>query len=324
MTTQASANGTRPDGKSKPPKAVKAPKDPEGRMPLGEHIRELRTRLFRASLGIALGAVAGWFVHEWVIHLLSKTVCTVHNIHGVGGVYDPHAPCPNGVLTLTGPTAGLSLSLKVSLLVGLLLASPVWLYQLWAFIAPGLHKNEKKYSLSFVAVAVPLFAAGTWLAYTIFPTLMKVLLNFVPKETVSLLPMDQFIGFFMRMVLIFGLSFEVPLIVVALNLTGVLSAARLKKSWRYVTFAIFVFSAAAVPTGEPLGMTALAAPMCLLYYGAIGFAVINDKRRAARAANAHLSPDEASALDLTPVPVEQARPVEQVRRSFDDDYDDLT
>ena len=324
MTTQASANGTRPKAKTKPPKASKASKDPEGRMPLADHIRELRTRLFRASLGVALGAVVGWLIHERVIHLLSKTVCTVHNIHGVGGSYDPSKSCPNGVLTLSGATAGLSVSLKVALMVGLLLSSPVWLYQLWAFIAPGLHRNEKKYTLGFVGVAVPLFAAGAWLAYTIFPTLMKVLLNFVPKETVSLLPMDQFIGFFLRMVLIFGASFEVPLLVVALNLTGVLSAERLKKSWRYVTFGIFVFAAAAVPTGEPLGMTALAAPMCLLYYGAIGFAVVNDKRRAARNINANLSPDEASDLDLSPVPIEQARPVEQVRRSYDDDYDDLT
>jgi sec-independent protein translocase protein TatC len=324
MTTQASANGTRPKGKSKVPKAVKVSKDPEGRMPLGEHIRELRTRLFRASVGIALGAIAGWFVHDWVIHELSKTVCNVPNVHGVGGAYDPTRSCPNGVLSLSGPSAGLALSLKVSLMVGLLLASPVWLYQLWAFIAPGLHRNEKKYSLGFVGAGVPLFAAGTWLAYTIFPTLMRVLLNFVPKEAVTLLPTDQFVGFFMRMVLIFGLSFEVPLLVVALNLTGVLSAERLKKSWRYVTFAIFVFSAAAVPTGEPLGMTALAVPMCLLYYGAIGFAVMNDKRRAARSINANLSPDEASDLDLRPVPLEQARPVEQGRRGFDDDYDDLT
>jgi len=104
----------------------------------------------------------------------------------------------------------------------------------------------------------------------------------------------------------------------------VLSAERLKKSWRYVTFGIFVFAAAAVPTGEPLGMTALAAPMCLLYYGAIGIAVINDRRRAARNAYANLSPDEASDLDLSPVPIEQAAPIEQVQRSYDDDYDDLT
>jgi sec-independent protein translocase protein TatC len=325
MTTQASANGTRPQGKSKAPKAVKVSKDPEGRMPLGEHIRELRTRLFRASVGIVLGAIAGWFVHGWVIHELSRTVCNVPNIHGVGGAFDPTRSCPNGVLSLSGPSAGLALSLKVSLLVGLLLASPVWLYQLWAFIAPGLHKNEKKYSLGFVAAGVPLFAAGAELCYVIFPTIMRVLFGFTPKGVSQNLPLDSLISFFMRMVLIFGASFEVPLIVVALNFTGVLSADRLKKSWRYVTFGIFIFAAAAVPTGEPLGMTALAAPMCLLYYGAIGIAILNDRRRAARNINAGLTPDDASDLDLRPVPVDQARPVEQVRRGFDDDdYDDLT
>ena len=320
MTTQASANGTRPK-KSKPPKAVKVPKDPEGRMPLGEHIRELRTRLFRASVGIALGAIAGWLVHGWVIHLLQNTVCNDPSIHGAG---QGSPDCRNGVVAVTGATAGLSISLKVSLMVGLLLASPVWLYQLWAFIAPGLHKNEKKYSLGFVAVGVPLFAAGAGLCYLIFPTIMRVLFGFTPKGVVNILPLDQLINFFMRMVLIFGASFEIPLVVVALNFTGVLSAERLKKTWRYVTFGIFVFAAAAVPTGEPLGMTALAAPMCLLYYSAIGIAIVNDKRRAARDINANLSPDEASDLDLRPVPVEQARPIEQVRRSFDDDYDDLT
>lgn len=321
MTTQASANGTRPQGKSKPSKIVKVPKDPEGRMPLGDHIRELRTRLFRASVGIVLGAIVGWFVHEWVIQLLENTVCNDTSVHGVG---QPTQQCKNGLVTITGPTAGLALSLKVSLMVGMLLASPVWLYQLWAFIAPGLHRNEKKYSLGFVAAGVPLFAAGAALCYTIFSTIMRVLLGFTPKGVSNILPLDTFINFFLRMVLIFGVSFEIPLIVVALNFAGVLSAERLKKSWRYVTFAIFVFAAGAVPTGEPLGMTALAAPMCLLYYAAIGIAVLNDRRRAARNINAGLTPDEASNLDLSPVPVEQARPVEQVRRGFDDDYDDLT
>ncbi|WP_194898276.1 twin-arginine translocase subunit TatC [Catenulispora pinisilvae] len=320
MTTQASANGTRPKGKSKPPKVVKADKDPEGRMPLGEHIRELRTRLFRASVGIAIGSVAGWLVHKQVIHALTRAVCDAK----ARGVAQGVPSCRSGVLTSNGTTSGIAVDFKVSLMVGLILSCPIWLYQLWAFIAPGLHKNEKKYSLTFVGVAVPLFAGGATLCYVIVPHVMSVLLGFTPSESPNAIPLADYIGFFMRMVLVFGASFEVPLIVVALNFTGVLSAARLKKSWRYVTFGIFIFAATAVPTGEPLGMTALAAPMCLLYYSAIGIAVLNDKRRAARNINANLSPDESSDLDLSPVPVEQARPVEQVRRGFDDDYDDLT
>ena len=321
MTTQASANGTRPKGKSKPPKSVKVPKDPEGRMPLGEHIRELRTRLFRSSVGIALGAVAGWLVHKQVIHALTRAVCDT-NVKGVA--YNVSSSCKSGVLTSQGTTSGIAVDFKVSLMVGMILACPIWLYQLWAFIAPGLHKNEKKYSLGFVAVAVPLFAGGAALCYVLIPHVMSVLLGFTPSESPNAIPLTDYIGFFLRMVLVFGASMEVPLIVVALNLTGVLSSERLKKSWRYVTFGIFIFAAAAVPTGEPLGMTALAVPMCLLYYSAIGIAIMNDKRRAARNINANLSPDEASDLDLSPVPVDQARPVEQVRRSFDDDYDDLT
>jgi sec-independent protein translocase protein TatC len=130
--------------------------------------------------------------------------------------------------------------------------------------------------------------------------------------------MSDYIGFFLQMVLIFGISFEIPLIVVALNFAGILSAQRLKHTWRYVTFGIFVFAAAAVPTGEPLGMTALAAPMCALYYGAIGIAVLNDRRRAARNINANLSPDEASDLDLTPLPIEPPTPHQRTHQDYDD------
>jgi sec-independent protein translocase protein TatC len=285
-------------------------------MPLAEHIRELRTRLFRASLAITVGAVFGWFIHNWVIKLLSKPVCGVKDVIGVAR----NSACPSGVLTVQSSTDGLAISLKVALLVGLILASPVWLYQLWAFIAPGLHKNEKKYSLGFVGVAVPLFVGGAVLCYFILPEIMNVLLGFTPKGVGVSIPIQTYIGTVSRMVIVFGSSMEIPLIVVALNFTGVLSAARLKKTWRYVTFGIFIFAAAAVPTGEPLGMTALAAPMCALYYSAIGIAVLNDRRRAARAA-AQPSPDEASDLDLTPRTIEAPQ---QSRELTSRDYDDLT
>ena len=315
---QAQANGSRPKAKAKAakPKAAKPGRDPEGRMPLGEHIRELRTRLFRSSVAILLGAIVGWIVHNRVIKLFSDVVCNIPNIHGVGK--GSGSACANGVITVEGATTPIAIAFKVSLMVGLLIASPVWLYQLWAFIAPGLHKNEKRYGLGFVAVGVPLFAAGAALCYAILPTIMTVLLGFTPSVATTQLHLDIFIGFVMRMILMFGASFEVPLLVVLLNMVGILSARRLKSTWRYVTFAIFVFAAAAVPTGEPIGMLALAAPMCALYYGAIGFAVVNDKRRAARNINANLSPDEASDLDLSPAPIEAPAPVEHVTQDYDE------
>jgi sec-independent protein translocase protein TatC len=312
MTTeQARANGTKPQSK-----AAKRPKDPEGRMPLSEHIRELRTRLFRCSVAILLGAVVGWVLHNKVLDALAKPVCSVKGVHGIAAA--ANTKCANGVLTIEGATSGLALSLKVALMAGILFASPVWLYQLWAFIAPGLHKKEKRYGLGFVAAGVPLFAAGAGLCYLIFPKIMTVLLKFTPGVAANNIPFEKFIGFFLKMVVIFGVSFEVPLLVVMLNFVGILSAQRLKHTWRYVTFAIFVFAAAAVPTGEPLGMLALAIPMCALYYAAIGVAVLNDKRRAARDLNASLSPDEASDLDLTPAPIEAPAPVEHVGQNYDD------
>jgi sec-independent protein translocase protein TatC len=316
--TQVTANGTKRLKAAKPPKprAPKPAKDPEGRMPLAEHIRELRTRLFRASLAITAGAVVGWVIHNRVIAILRKPVCDVKDVVGVAG----NSFCHSGTLTAQSPTDGLAVSLKVALMVGLIISSPVWLYQLWAFIAPGLHKNEKKYSLGFVGVAVPLFVGGAALCYVILPQIMSVLLGFTPQGVAVAIPLGTYIGTVTRMVLVFGCSMEIPLIVVALNFTGVLSAERLKKTWRYVTFVIFIFAAAAVPTGEPLGMTALAAPMCALYYSAIGIAVLNDRRRAARAAAAP-SPDEASPLDLAPQSIEAAR---ETRELTSRDYDDLT
>lgn len=314
MTTQqVQANGTKPQGKAKATGGKG--RDPEGRMPLTEHIRELRTRLVRCTIAILLGAVVGYLIHTQVLDALSKPICEA-KVRGITSNPD----CASGALTMTGITSSIGLTFKVSLMVGLVLASPVWLYQLWAFIAPGLHKNEKRYGLGFVAAGVPLFLAGAGLCYLIFGQVVTVLLSFLPKNANANVPLDQYVNFFLRMILVFGASFEVPLLVVLLNFVGILSANRLKATWRYVTFAIFVFAAAAVPTGEPLGMLALAVPMCALFYGAIGIAVLNDRRRAARDLNANLSPDEASSLDLAPLPIEPAAPIEQVRR----DYDDLT
>src|SRR5258708_10637650 len=232
---QAQANGTSPQakapkaGKAKAPKAAprKTSRDPEGRMPLGEHIRELRTRLFRASVAILLGAIVGWFVHNRVVTLFANVVCNDKSINGLAK--GAGTSCANGVITIEGATTAISVAFQVSLMVGLLLSSPVWLYQLWAFIAPGLHKNEKRYGLGFVAAGVPLFFAGAYLCYQILPTIMKVLLgpSFLPKEAAAQLHLDTFMGFVLRMIMVFGVSFEIPLLVVLLNMVGIMQPKRL-------------------------------------------------------------------------------------------------
>lgn len=285
--------------------------DDAARMPLMEHIRELRTRLIKSALAMIVAGIIGLVFYRNIVNVLETPICNIKSIHGVG---QPNASCRNGVLVLIGPSAGITLAFKIAFFSGVVLSAPVWMYQLWAFLAPGLYKNEKKYSLTFVGAAVPLFAAGAALCYVFFPTILRVLMGFVPSGVASQLPLDQTLVFFLRMMVVFGTSFVLPLILVLFNFIGILSGDRMRRHWRIVVLVIFVFAAIAVPTGDPIGMSVLAIPICILYFGAIGVALINDRRRAARRAADpihQLSPDEASHIDLSPAPVEHVEPIER-------------
>ncbi|MEY9874542.1 sec-independent protein translocase protein TatC [Streptacidiphilus sp. MAP12-33] len=264
-------------------------------MQLAEHLRELRTRLLVCVGALLVTTVLGWLAHDQVLQLLSDPACSIKGIHGVG---QPGPGCPNGLLVNQGILAPLSLSFKISMTVGLVLASPVWSYQVWAFVAPGLYKHEKRFGLGFTAAAVPLFCLGGYLAYWVFPKALAVLAGLNPGSFSLALPGDEFLSFFLRMVLVFGISFELPVLLVALNLIGVLSAARLRRWWRAIVMLIFVFSAVATPTGDPLTMTVLAAPICLLFFGALAVATLHDRRKAQRAADSDsaLDPDTASQI----------------------------
>ena len=286
--------------------------DDAARMPLMEHIRELRSRLMKSALAIIVAGIVGFIYYRHIVNVLETPICNIKSIHGVG---QPTKDCKNGVLVLVGPSAGITLAFKIAMFSGIVLAAPVWMYQLWAFLAPGLYKKEKKYSLTFIGAAMPLFAAGAALCYVFFPTILRVLMGFVPSGVAAQLPLDQTLVFFLRMMVVFGASFVLPLILVLFNFIGILSGDRMRRHWRVVVLAIFVFSAIAVPTGDPIGMSVLAIPICLLYFGAIGLALANDKRRAARQAADpihQLSPDEASSLDLTPAPIERADSLEDI------------
>ena len=277
-----------------------------------EHIRELRSRLIKAALAIFVGGVLGFVFRNHLIVLLEHQVCDDMSINGIG----KRTPqCPNGVLTISGPTTGITLAFKIAIFSGLVLASPVWLYQLWAFLAPGLYKREKRYGLTFIGAAVPLFLAGAYCAYFFLSAIMRALLGFNPTGVAAQLPVDTFLNFVLRMMAVFGVSFVLPLILVVFNFLGILSGARMAKHWRVIVLVIFVFAAIAVPTGDPIGMTVLAAPICVLYFGAVGIALFNDRRRAARRAAdplSNLSPDEASELDLAPVPVDRSDSLEDI------------
>jgi sec-independent protein translocase protein TatC len=207
-----------------------------------------------------------------------------------------------------GPTDFLVLQLKVGLYMGLLVSAPVWLYQLWAFITPGLKRNEKRYTVGFVVASTLLFAAGAFLAWLTLRKGLELLLSLAGNEIAFQLTAPDYLGFVISLLLAFGLSLELPLIAVALNLVGVLSHAALSRSRRWIFFLTIVFAAFITPTQDPFTMLAMAGPMILLFELAIQIARVVDKRRARREAVEHfhdVGDDEASPLDARPSSLEE-------------------
>jgi len=241
----------------------------DGSMTLIEHVRELRNRLFWASLGLVAGLIVGFILSKWVFHLLEGPYCALPS-----SIVD--GKCKFLVLGV-GDT--LVLRLKIALWIGLIVGAPVWLYQLWAFIAPGLHRHERKWAYVFVAIAAPLFAGGAVMAYLVVGHSLAFIMEAGVLGEATQLEVTSYIGFVTTMILLFGVAFEFPLILLMLNFTGVVSAKRLISWWRIVVFLSFAFAAVATPDPGPFGMTLLAACMSALYFVAVGVAFINDKRK---------------------------------------------
>lgn len=247
-----------------------------GRMPLLEHFRELRKRVVRAAAAILVASAIGWAFYSKIVNALAKPICDLHRSH-IAGLGNCGALYVNGVL---GP---LNLQVTVSFLVGVIISAPIWLYQLWAFVAPGLHRREKKYSILFISIATPFFAGGAYLGYRVLPLAVKALLGFTPSSLNNLVRFDDYLSFVLRLILVFGGAFELPVLLVALNLAGVLSGRGILKPWRIAIFGITFFTAAFSPTGDPLTMSLLALPLILLYFLSGGISLLNDRRRSKRA-----------------------------------------
>jgi sec-independent protein translocase protein TatC len=243
-----------------------------GRMPLLDHLREFRKRLFRAVFVIVVGAIFGWVFYNPIITQLATPVCDLSAAQANGD-----ASC--GSLYINGVLGPLNLQIKVALLTGVILSAPLWLYQLWAFIAPGLHRKEKRNSIFFILSATPFFAAGATLGYLVLPVAIKVLFGFTPSSLSNLIRFDDYLDFVMRIILIFGLAFELPVFLVTFNLIGFLRGETILKPWRIWIFSIVLFTAAFTPTADPFTMLLLAIPLCLLYFMAGGIALLVDKRR---------------------------------------------
>jgi sec-independent protein translocase protein TatC len=274
-------------------------------MTLVAHLTELRNRIAKALLALLVTtAVAFWWYDAGLGDLIRAPYCGLPD----GLRYGSDATDGCGLL-VTDPFSGVFIRLKVAVLAGAVLSAPFWLYQLWAFITPGLKRQEKRYGIGFVAVSTLLFAAGAVLAYISLAKGLQLLLSLAGDGVVVALTAQDYIGFVLSLLVAFGVSFEVPLIAIALNLVGVLPYEVLAKSRRWIFFLTIVFAAFVTPTQDPFTMLLMAGPMIVLFEGAIQIARVVDKRRARRADVEHfhdLPDDEASPLDARPSTLDDA------------------
>jgi len=271
-------------------------------MTLVEHFQELRSRLLRASLGVLAGFAVGLVVMQEVRLFLSRPYCDVlANLDRL-----PQEGCR---FTQLAPMDVLLLDLKIALGVGLIVSAPVWLYQLWAFVAPGLHRRERRWAYAFVAVATPLFLGGAALAFLVLGRALHFLLGLTGDEVATQLEITRYVSFVVTMMITAGFAFQFPLVVLMLNVTGVASARRLLGWWRVTVFLMFVLAALITPTPEPFTLVVLGLALSSLYFAAVGLAFLNDRRRARRDLYAGLSDDEASPLPEGVEPVAAAEPV---------------
>ncbi|HVT64327.1 MAG TPA: twin-arginine translocase subunit TatC [Mycobacteriales bacterium] len=267
---------------------------PDGRMSFEQHLRELRYRVTVSLAAVVAGTILAYVFHHWVMRGLSHPYCALPDSYRL-----VHGRC---ALVVTGVLDAFTVTLKLSLYVGVVLSSPVWLYQVWRFITPALYAHERRHALTFVAASMGLFGLGGVFAWFTLGKSLHFLLGFARGGITSLLTFDSYLSFITAMVLVFAVSFEFPLLVVMLNRVGVVSAQRLRSWSRGIVFGIVVFAAVATPSQDPFTMLALAGPMCLLFGVAVLVASGNDRRRDRRLAAspyATLADDEVSSIDST-------------------------
>jgi sec-independent protein translocase protein TatC len=236
-------------------------------MSLSGHLKELRKRLFWSALFIVGGSVGGWFMFDTVFNELQRPIVDL-------------ASQPGSNATINFPTvvSALDVRVQVSVFLGILMSAPIWLYNLWAFVTPGLKKRERRYTIGFVLASVPLFIGGTALAWSSLPVFVVVLVGFTPDGAANVINASEYILFTIRILLVFGLAFVMPVALVMLNFAGVITAENIIKSWRMAVFVSAVVAAIATPVAEPMAMFLLMGPLLILYFVAAGIAYLHDKR----------------------------------------------
>jgi sec-independent protein translocase protein TatC len=266
--------------------------NPEGRMPLMEHLRELRSRLVKSVLVITAGMIVALVFSNQTLNIIARPFCSAV-INGMSGCHQA-----GDQLVINGVFDSFFLRIKIAFFFALVGTSPAWLYQLWAFIAPGLHAREKKWACLFTFTAAPLFAGGAVLAYLVMDRGLHYLLGLAPQHTLVLPSWDTYLSYFTGTLLGFGLVFELPLVIVMLNMAGILTHERFRKHRRTLIFGIFLIAGIVNPSPDPWTMLILGGLAVVLAEAAEIFICLNDKRRA------RLHPDPYTGLaddELSPL-----------------------
>jgi sec-independent protein translocase protein TatC len=279
---------------------AKRRENPEGRMPLFDHLRELRNRVVKIAVAVLVGAGLSWAFYQRIWDFIQRPYC-----QAVGGC---KVNVPGHSLILSGVMDGFYLHIKVSVFAGIILTSPIWLYQLWAFVAPGLYSREKRWTYAFLGTAVPLFGLGCFFAFLAMSRGLKFFISMSSGLT-NLFSADTYIGYWIAMIVGFGLCFEVPLFLVVLNLARVVTHERFKKWRRLIIFLVFVFAGIASPSPDPLTMLLLGGVVVALVEVAEVLIYFNDKRWARNHPDPYegLSADELSPIE-TPEPLDRLSP----------------
>jgi sec-independent protein translocase protein TatC len=240
-------------------------------MSLGQHLVELRKRLVIAGLGVLAGTIGGWFLAAFVWDRLRAPILLIASAHHQASINYPSI------------TSAWDVRFQVAIMLGIVVSSPIWLYQLFAFLVPGLTGRERKFIFGFFFTAVPLFFAGCAAGWLVLPRIVNLMVSLVPGQDTSIIDAKYYLDFVIKLILATGIAFVLPVFLVLLNVIGTLSAKTILKGWRWAVLAITIFTAIATPAADPFSMLLLAAPMVLLYFAAWGVSALHDRSVARRA-----------------------------------------
>lgn len=250
-------------------------KNPEGRMPLGEHLKEFRRRFIFAGIGVFVGSVIGWFFYDPAFEALQEPFRALQDRGQLAE------------LNFSAVASPFDVKIRVAAFLGFLISSPWWIYQIWGFVTPALSKRERLSTLGFLGAAIPLFAGGVYTAWLVIPRAVAFLTMFTPEGTRNLIAVDVYLKFLMQFLIMFGIAYLLPLVLVALSFLGIVSGKTWLKGWRWAILISFIFAAAVTPSswdGDIVTMLFMAIPMIFLYGIAVAVSLLADRRIAKRRA----------------------------------------